>query len=67
MNIILLKDREEDVVDTVIISMASTGQEVHDAITRAKENEDYQWEDLIKALPEDCRVYDAGFFEEVYY
>lgn len=67
MNIILLKDLEENCVDAVIIATTSTTNEIAVAIEKAKEKEDCQWEDLIKALPKDCTIYDKWLNLDVIY
>lgn len=68
MSVIFLTDLSEDTVDAVIITETSTAEEVEVAIQKAKEdNEDYQWDDLINSLPEDCKVYDRWSNEEIYY
>lgn len=67
MNIIVLSDIESNVTNAVIIAEESTGWEVGEAIAEAKLKEDYQWEDLLEALPKDCKVYSGSQFEEVWY
>lgn len=69
MRIVILKDMDEGSVDAVIVAQESTAQDIENAITRAKTNPDYQWEDLINELPKDCIVYDTwhGGFNTVYY
>lgn len=55
--IILLNDLEEGCIDAVILSTTSTGKNVSDSISNAKDKiEDWQFEDLIAALPKDCHL-----------
>jgi len=70
-NIILLKDLSEDKVDAVIIAKKSTAQDVEKAILKAKEEKEYDWqfEDLLESMPNDCKVYTtwAGEVQSSYY
>jgi hypothetical protein len=68
MKVILLKDLSEDCVDAVIVANTSTTEDIENAISKAKENPDYQWDDLLKSLPSDCILYDKwNDLETVYY
>lgn len=68
MKVILLKDLAEDCVDAVIIASVSTTEDIEKAISKAKENPDYQWDDLLEVLPDDCMLYDKwNSLEIVYY
>lgn len=69
MRVILLKDLDENCVDAVITSYESSPEEIQEAITRVKEKPDYQWDDIIKELPKDCKIYDkwSGILESIYY
>lgn len=58
MKIILLKDLSENCVDGVIVADVSTTEDIEKAISKAKENPDYAWEDLCEVLPDDCTLYD---------
>ena len=64
---IFLKDLSEGTVDAVIITKTSTVADVETAIAKAKEKDDYQWEDLLEALPDDCEVIDGWSADIVYY
>lgn len=57
MNIILLRDMVEDTVDAVIITETSTKEEVQIAIEKVKSDSDWQFEDIVNNLPEDCSIY----------
>ena len=68
MRIILLKDLSSGFVDGVIVADVSTTGDIENAISKAKENPDYTWEDLCEALPDDCILYDRwNDLETVYY
>lgn len=69
MNIVLLKDLEENNVDAVIVTETSTASEIQLCIDQMKKDNDmYDFEDLINCLPKDCVIYHRWeFFEEVYY
>lgn len=68
MKMFLLKDLSEDCVDGVIIAKVSTKEDIENAISHAKENPFYEWEDLLNALPNDCILYDKwNDLEAVYY
>lgn len=56
--ITLLKDLTEDCVDAVIVSQTTTSKEIEDCIQHAKEIKDMDWqfEDLLEALPSDCEI-----------
>lgn len=64
-----LKDLEEDCVDAVIVATTSTLEDIKNAIYKAKELDDYTWEDLIESLPDDCEIYDYWNNEDktIYY
>lgn len=67
MKIFLLQDLCEDCVDAVIVANVSTKEDIENAINKAKENPDYQWDDLLEALPNDCVLYDKWNGVEVVY
>ena len=69
MKIYLLKDLAEGCVDAVITAETSTEEDISEAIYRAKEKEDYQWDDLVDELPEDCTIYDVWSrkIKDIYY
>lgn len=69
MNIVLLKDLEENNVDAVIVTETSTASEIQLCIDQMKKDNDmYDFEDLLNCLPKDCILYDRwGNLEEVYY
>lgn len=69
MNIVLLKDLEENNVDAVILAKISTADEIQLCIDRMKKDNDmYDFEDLLNCLPKDCDVYHRWeILEEVYY
>ena len=67
MVVYFLKDIAEDCVDAVIIAETSTREDIVEAIERAKQKENYQWEDLVNELPDDCTIYDIWGSEIVYY
>lgn len=62
MKIFLLKDLCEDCVDAVIISKNDniTAQEIQNGIDKMKAVTDYdwQWNDIVESLPQDCEIYD---------
>lgn len=55
MNYFLLQDLESGKVDAIIITPAPK-EEIVNLIAKAKETEDYNWEDLINSLPRDTYV-----------
>ena len=67
MKIYFLKDLAEDCIDAVIITETSTKKDIIDAIGRAKQKEDYTWEDMINEFPNDCTVYDRWGCNVIYY
>lgn len=64
-----LKDVVEDTVDGVIISNTSTKEDIQIAIDSVRSNENWNWEDIEEALPEDCKIYTlwSGEIENVWY
>lgn len=62
MRIFLLKNLCEDCVDAVIISKGdnTTSQEIQKCIDKMKEDKfcDWQWDDIVNSLPQDCEIYD---------
>lgn len=62
MKIFLLKNLCEDCVDAVIISKNDniTAQEIQNGIDKMKAVTDYdwQWNDIVESLPQDCEIYD---------
>lgn len=73
MNIVLLKDLEENNVDAVIVAETSTTEEIKSSIKKMRidfwaKDEDWEWDDLLECLPKDCTVYDRwGKLGEIYY
>ena len=65
--IYFLTDMSEDCVDAVIIAEMSTKEDIEKAITEAKQKEDYSWDNILEALPEDCEIYDRWNSEKIYY
>lgn len=65
--IYFLKDMSENCVDAVIIATKSSKKEIEEAIVKSKQNDDYTWDDIVKALPDDCEIYDRWNEEEIYY
>lgn len=68
--IVVLKDLEEGCADAVIISSFASGKEIETAINDAKANNDeWQFEDLVAALPNHCELITkwSGDIEEIYY
>lgn len=59
MIITLLNDLEDGTTDCVIISETTTSEKIQSAIFKVKEEKecDYQFDDLLNALPSDCKVY----------
>ena len=67
MNYFLLQDLESARVDAIIITTA-TKEEIKTAIAKAKEKEDYTWEDLVESLPSGTQVVDCFSAENrIYY
>lgn len=69
-HIILLNDLSEDTTDAVIIAKISTAKDVEKAIQSAKAEKEYDWqfEDLVEALPKDCRIVSRwSGIEKAYY
>lgn len=64
---IFLKDLATGDVDAVILTKTSSKSDVERAIFKAKEKDDYQWEDLLEALPDDCEVIESWSSDIVYY
>jgi len=62
-----LKDLSEGSVDAVIIAKTSSEDDVRNAIIQAKQKDEYQWDDIVNALPDDCEVYDTWSVKKVYY
>ena len=70
MNITFLKDMDNNYfVDAVIISKVSTEKEIQEAIDKMKEKylENYNYKNLTKFLPRDCKIYDILSNGIVYY
>ena len=67
MTVYFLKDIAEDCVDAVIIAETSTKNEIEDAILDAKQNDEYQWQDIVDALPDDCTIHDKWSCDTVWY
>lgn len=69
MKVYVLKDLDDSNDVSVIIAETSTKEAVQEAIDQVKQNELWDWEDIVKALPSDCKVYarwDKNL-EEVWY
>ena len=65
---VVLKDMCEDRADAIILYETSTVEEIQRCIDEMKKNiPDYQWEDLVDCLPEDCVIYEIFGTEKVYY
>ena len=62
MKIYFLKDLCEDCVDAVIISKNDnmTAENIQKNIDKMKKQKEYdwQWEDIVESLPQDCEIYD---------
>ena len=67
MSIYFLKDLSEGCVDAVIIAKSSTKEDIENAISEAKKNDGYIWDDIKENLPGDCEVHDRWSNEEIYY
>lgn len=66
-NIYFLNEASDDYIDAVIIAQVSTRQQIEDAISKAKEVENYTWEDIVNSLPSDCEIHDRWSNEIIYY
>lgn len=62
-----LKEISEGCIDAVIIATKSTKKEIEKAISKAKRNNAYTWDDIVEALPDDCEIYDKWNEEEICY
>ena len=63
-----LKDLADGSTDAVIIAKASTAEEIAEAIKKTKKKDNYEWDDIVDALPEDCEIYDKwSDVENIYY
>ena len=64
-----LREIADNSVDAVIFAETSTKEEIQEAINKVKSEIDcFTWEDLLEALPEDCKIYDRWENnEEIYY
>lgn len=67
MLVYFLKDMCDNTVDAVIMAETSTKEDIEKAIAKAKEQDDFQWDDLVNALPNDCSIYDRWSHSIVYY
>lgn len=71
MKMFYLIDLCDDDVDGIIISETSTKENIQIAIDSVKQKfeGDWEWEDILEGLPEDCTVYSSweGEVEKVYY
>lgn len=69
MSIFFLKDSADGRIGGVIISQESTKQNIIQAIQKVKENSEYTWDNLLKALPKDCSLhYDNNItMDTIYY
>jgi len=70
-NFYFLTDQASGEVDAIIISEHSTGKDIEAAIEDMKEAQEYdwQWDDLVACLPDDCEIVDkwGGNLQRVYY
>ena len=59
MIITILNDLETGETDAVIVSETSSSEEIQTCINNAKaeKEDDWQFEDLVDSLPEDCHIY----------
>ena len=64
---LFLKDLSTGCVDALIIYEASSEEDIENAIIKAKEKDFYAWEDLLDALPKDCKVFDKWSYGSIYY
>lgn len=67
MQVVFLQDMLEASIDAVIIATTSGKEDIQKAINEAKRIECYTMDDIVQALPKDCRVYDKWSNEIVYY
>lgn len=67
MIVYFLKDLCEDCIDAIIIAETSTKEDIEKAIEKSKQVDEYQWDDLVEALPDDCTIYDKWSNDIVYY
>lgn len=71
VNITVLKDLESGETDAIILSNTTTKEEIETKISDAKEKfgMEWNWENLVDALPSDCSIYDkwSRSFEVAYY
>lgn len=67
IKIYFLKDLDEGCVDAVVIAKTSTKEHIQDAIYKARQIENYTWNDIIECLPSDCQVYDKWNCDTIYY
>lgn len=60
MKVTLLKEIEEGCIDAVIISNVTEPSKIQLLIDKVKATKqyEYQWEDLLSCLPDDCEVHD---------
>ena len=57
LNVVFLKDLEENCVDGVIIAVKSTVEDIQETIDNVKNEVDlYDWTDIEQALPDDCKL-----------
>jgi hypothetical protein len=68
-NIILLKSLSDNDVNAIIISETTSGDDIQKIIDEVKsENEEWQCDDILNRLPDDCEVYVTwGCTETVYW
>jgi len=68
-NIILLKSLSNDDVNVIIISETTSGDDIQKIIDEVKaENEEWQCDDVLDRLPDDCKAYTTwGCTETIYW
>lgn len=67
--IILLMDLSENEVDAVIITKETTSENVEEIISEVKDKYSGEWtdEDIMDALPNDCKFYRVDDCEKAWY
>lgn len=68
-NFYFLRDISDNLVDAVITSTTSTAKDITESINKVKENDDYDWHNIIDSLPADCEIYDrwSNNIQNIYY
>lgn len=67
-NVYFLRDIDDNSINAVIISsyLKEEIQDIIDNVKRELEGK-WCWEDIIKALPQDCMVFSKWDYESIYY